>query len=109
MIQVLCALHFFEHGSYQKSVGSDSSLGISQTSVANAIEEVTRGIHSDAVLRKWEDLNAISMWCHDNDLLINETKAKAMRITDRVISKSRLSALVMVDAFRDNQQPLCAQ
>ncbi|KAG8238236.1 hypothetical protein J437_LFUL018114 [Ladona fulva] len=53
MIQVLCALHFLGHGSYQKSVGSDSNLGLSQTSVANAIEEVTRAINSDAVLRKW--------------------------------------------------------
>ncbi|KAG8239474.1 hypothetical protein J437_LFUL018982 [Ladona fulva] len=38
---------------YQKSAGSDSNLGLSQSRVCNAIEEVTTALNSDVVLRKW--------------------------------------------------------
>ncbi|KAG8232041.1 hypothetical protein J437_LFUL014442 [Ladona fulva] len=52
-LKVLCALHFFGLGSYQKSAGSDSNLGLSQSSVSNAIEEVTAALNADEVLAKW--------------------------------------------------------
>ncbi|KAK4874307.1 hypothetical protein RN001_013667 [Aquatica leii] len=40
-LKVLCALHFYAHGSYQKSVGQDFFLGLSQTTVSRCIESVS--------------------------------------------------------------------
>lgn len=38
---VLCALHFFSQGSYQKSVGQDLVMPMSQSSVSNCINAIT--------------------------------------------------------------------
>ncbi|KAG8232877.1 hypothetical protein J437_LFUL004746 [Ladona fulva] len=46
-------MHFFEQGSYQKSAGSDSNHGLSQSSVCSSIKEVTAALNADVVLRKW--------------------------------------------------------
>ncbi|XP_046384539.1 putative nuclease HARBI1 [Ischnura elegans] len=52
-LKVLCALHFFGQGSYQKSAGSDCHLGLSQAAVSRAIEEVTEAMNSPQVLTRW--------------------------------------------------------
>ncbi|XP_046403879.1 putative nuclease HARBI1 [Ischnura elegans] len=52
-LKVLCALHFYGQGSYQKSTGSDSNLGLCQSSVSNAIEEVTEALNTNDILTKW--------------------------------------------------------
>uniref|UniRef100_A0A6P7HBR8 Uncharacterized protein LOC114348829 n=1 Tax=Diabrotica virgifera virgifera TaxID=50390 RepID=A0A6P7HBR8_DIAVI len=41
-LKVLCALHFYAHGSYQKSVGQDFLLGMSQSVVSRCIGEISR-------------------------------------------------------------------
>ncbi|KAK3910206.1 Putative nuclease [Frankliniella fusca] len=43
-LTVLCALNFYGHGSYQKSVGSSHHLGLSQPSVSKAIAAVTEAL-----------------------------------------------------------------
>ncbi|KAG8233154.1 hypothetical protein J437_LFUL014106 [Ladona fulva] len=52
-IKVLCALHFYGQGSYQRSVGSDSQGALSQPSVIRAIKEVTEGLNSPQILGNW--------------------------------------------------------
>ncbi|KAG8234994.1 hypothetical protein J437_LFUL013874 [Ladona fulva] len=52
-IKVLCALHFYAQGSYQKSAGSDTNLGLCQSSVSCAVEEVTAALNTREILMKW--------------------------------------------------------
>ncbi|KAG8228670.1 hypothetical protein J437_LFUL008908 [Ladona fulva] len=52
-IKVLCALHFYGQGSYQRSLRSDSQVPLSQPSVSRAIKEVTEGLNSPQILGKW--------------------------------------------------------
>lgn len=40
-IKVLTALHFYGHGSYQKSIGSNYLLALSQPSVSRVVKLVT--------------------------------------------------------------------
>lgn len=40
VIKFISALHFFAHGSYQKSVGKDSCCPLSQPSVSKCLKEV---------------------------------------------------------------------
>jgi hypothetical protein len=47
--QVLCALNFYGQGSYQKGVGADAHLGLSQPTVSHAIEEVTEALNKPEI------------------------------------------------------------
>lgn len=40
VIKFISSLHFFAHGSYQKSVGKDSHCALSQSSVSKCLKEV---------------------------------------------------------------------
>lgn len=40
-LRILCVLHFFGHGSYQLSIGSNATLGLSQPCVSRCIQEVS--------------------------------------------------------------------
>ncbi|KAJ8932842.1 hypothetical protein NQ314_014401 [Rhamnusium bicolor] len=41
---ILTALNFYAHGSYQKNIGHDFNLVLSQPAVSNCITEVTNGL-----------------------------------------------------------------
>ncbi|VEN46497.1 unnamed protein product, partial [Callosobruchus maculatus] len=49
-LRVLCALNFYGQGSYQKGVGSDAHLGLSQAAVSKTINEVTDALNNPAIL-----------------------------------------------------------
>ncbi|XP_046402545.1 putative nuclease HARBI1 isoform X1 [Ischnura elegans] len=51
--KVLCALHFYAQGSYQRSTGSDRNVSLSQPSVSRAIKEITEWLNSPQILGKW--------------------------------------------------------
>ncbi|XP_003240991.1 putative nuclease HARBI1 [Acyrthosiphon pisum] len=51
-LQVLVCLHFYAQGSYQKGLGGNSILNISQPSVSRCIHYVTEAINQ-RLLRKW--------------------------------------------------------
>lgn len=51
-LKVLTALQFYAHGSYQKIVGKDSHLALSQSSVSRCIQEVTE-VFVDHFLNRW--------------------------------------------------------
>ncbi|KAF5270785.1 hypothetical protein FQR65_LT17802 [Abscondita terminalis] len=45
-LKVLAALHFYAQGSYQKAVGQDYSLGLSQSSVSRCIKDVNTALEN---------------------------------------------------------------
>lgn len=47
---MLCALNFFGQGSFQKAVGSDLSLGLSQPTVSRCLEEVVGALNEPEIL-----------------------------------------------------------
>ncbi|KAJ8910072.1 hypothetical protein NQ315_004965 [Exocentrus adspersus] len=48
--KVLCALNFFGQGSFQKAVGCDFILGLSQTSVSRCLDEVVAALNRPEIL-----------------------------------------------------------
>lgn len=51
-LQVLTALHFFAHGSYQTSIGHNLYLGISQASVSRCISEVVNALNQAEIMNQ---------------------------------------------------------
>lgn len=53
--KVLCALRFFATGSFQKSIGREEHIGMSQPAVSNTIHEVTEAIITVAARKRVAD------------------------------------------------------
>ncbi|XP_065301422.1 putative nuclease HARBI1 [Dermacentor albipictus] len=53
--KVLCALRFFATGSFQRGVGSEEFIGLSQSSVSDTIHEVANAITVVGGQKRWVD------------------------------------------------------
>ncbi|CAG4931410.1 unnamed protein product [Parnassius apollo] len=52
-LKFLCALHFFAHGSYPKSLTKDVDFKVSQPTSSRAIREAVAALNQPQIIKKW--------------------------------------------------------
>lgn len=53
MIQIFLALHFFATGCYQRPIGNNRYVAVSQSTVSQAINSVVEALNKPEIINNW--------------------------------------------------------